>query len=127
MSREIIFFILNGIVATLVHFFILLVFIDVIQLDSLIISNIFAGIAGMTSSFLGNRKFVFNTSKVNLSEQLLKFIALYLSVIILHTVVISIFTNIFTIDYRISFVIASSFVISVSFLINKFVIFGVRI
>jgi putative flippase GtrA len=55
----------------------------------------------------------------------LKFLILYLSVIILHTVVISTFTSIFLIDYRISFVLASSFVFCITFLVNKFFVFKV--
>jgi len=123
MKREAILFILNGGIATAVHFTVLILLIEKLDVQSLVHANIVAGVAGVSYSFLGNKYFVFNFPRGNIYYQASKFILIYICIIFFHTLILNISTNVYGLDYRASFVIASLIIIIISFLSNKFMVF----
>ena len=123
MKREVLYFLLNGGFATAVHFFILLVVVESFSGVHIALANTIAGIGGVLSSFLGNRYFVFKSDEGKIHYQALKFIVLYIFIIMSHTFLISILTVVYGVDYRVSFVIASAIMLVLSFLSNKFMVF----
>ena len=95
-------------------------FLDV----SLAHANVIAGIAGVSCSFFGSKYFVFNRPQGNMQYQAVKFIVIYICTIIIHTLILTWLSNAYGLDYRISFVIASFFVMTITFLSNKFMVFN---
>lgn len=114
---------MNGGFATAVHFFILLIVVETFSGVHIALANTIAGMGGVLSSFLGNKYFVFENDDGKIHHQAVKFIVLYIFIIMSHTLLISILTVVYGVDYRVSFVIASSLMLVLSFLSNKFMVF----
>lgn len=82
-----------------------------------------ASVFGITSSFLGNRYFVFNNSSEPLRKQAVRFIALAVTLAIVNGFVMYLLTDLYHNDYRISFFIATVMQTILSFLGNKIMVF----
>ena len=114
-------FIVNGFFATFIHLLTLEIIIH--NLNVLYsVANFFASILGILSSYLGCRYFVFD-SKVYLKNQFFKFLVLYISILIINTLIMFLLSDIFGINYRISFMCTLLIQVFTSFFVNKFFIF----
>ena len=117
-------FIINGLVATAVHFLVLSANVIFFSFNSAALSGFFASLAGITASFLGNRYFVFlPVRRGELLMQLTKFLPLYLSISVLHTSILFLLTDLNGLDYRGSFVVSTIFQSLLSYFCNKHIIF----
>ena len=117
-------YILNGLAATLIHFLALYLFVswNVFQLYGL--SNITASIFGISFSFLGNRYYVFQTTKDDSSNlQLVKFGGLYALLALTHGITMFVLSDIGKMPYQFAFLIAMAIQITLGYLGNKHVIF----
>jgi putative flippase GtrA len=106
-----------------VHFVVLVVAVDVVHIDNLAVSNFLAGVAGISSSFIGNKFYVFQVRHGSIHYQAIRFVVFYACILSAHTFVISLLTDYMGMDYRISFVFASALMLVISFLSNKYLVF----
>lgn len=120
---EIVRYTVNGLVATAVHFATLSFNLEVLAFESAGVANFFAAIAGILTSFLGSRYFVFCNTSENIFSQAVKFSGLYGVIAVLHGAVMYIFVDIYLFDYRLIFLMATAAQICLSYFGNKFLVF----
>lgn len=123
MNKQFFIFIINGLSATIVHLLLLIIFIEIFKIDSIVVSNVAAGLIAIMVSFFGNRRFVFKSKSTDVYSQIFKFLILYLSILTLHTLLMTFLTENVNLDYRISFVIVSAIMALTSFFMNKLIVF----
>jgi putative flippase GtrA len=116
-------YIVNGVVATIIHFVILTFNLEYLNFESAGLANIVAASFGITASFLGSRYYVFRYSSGSVLSQASKFSALYVSIALAHGAVLYIWTDLFQLNYRVGFLIATSLQVASSYLGNKFLVF----
>lgn len=121
---ELLRFIVNGLVATAVHFAVLTFNLKVLGFGSAGLANLCAAAVGIATSFLGSRWYVFASSaRQPWWPQALKFSGLYGAIAILHGGVLWLWSDRFGLDYRVGFVMATGLQVSLSYLGNKFLVF----
>ncbi len=116
-------FILNGIIATGVHFSILTLNLQVYGMQSAGMANLTAAIFGITVSFLGSRYFVFKKHQEPIISQVVLFLLLYASIACMHGLVLYVWTDVSGFDYRSGFVFATILQVSLSYWGNKSLVF----
>lgn len=116
-------YVVNGLVATAVHFSVLSFNMQVLQLSSAGASNGIAAIFGIAASFIGSRYFVFRGTSGSIAKQGVLFIALYAGIALLHALVLYAWTDRLGLDYRIGFILATGMQMVISFFANKFLVF----
>ena len=103
-------FVLNGFFATFIHYFTLTFF------SSFIFSNspnpygwsyAVGSLFGITSSFFGNKFYVFKSTikKKSSTNQFIRFISIYFILMMICSTFMSILSDYFLIDYNISFIV----------------------
>jgi len=97
--------------------------IEVIRFDSVGISNFLAAFCGIFVSFVGNRVFVFCNKKDNLVNQIRSFALLYFSIALLHGVFLHIWSDLYNMDYRVGFILATIMQALLSYIGNKKIVF----
>lgn len=122
--NQIVRYIINGILATIVHYGVLTINIEIVGINSAGISNLVAAIFGITTSFFGSHYFVFPGSTARLSTLAIKFSGLYGFIAILHGIVLGLWTDWFGLDYRFGFAVATILQVSLSYFGNKFLVFA---
>lgn len=123
-ARELVRYVINGVVATAVHYGVLSFNLKVLGFSSAGLANFVAATFGITTSFLGSRYFVFRKTDVAILLQALKFSGLYGAIAILHGLVLLLWTDWMGFDYRIGFLIATTIQMSLSYLGNKRLVFN---
>lgn len=116
-------YILNGIVATIVHFIALTINIELLHFSSAGLANFVAALFGITVSFLGSRYFVFRGTQGNLFPQMFKFSGLYGFIAVLHGITLWFWTDWLVFDYQSGFLAATALQVSLSYIGNKFLVF----
>lgn len=122
-AAEIMRYVINGLVATVVHYGVLTANLSLLEFKSAGLANFVAAIFGITVSFLGSRYFVFYRTAENLLRQAVKFSGLYGAIAILHGLLLWVWTDWNGFDYRIGFLLITAIQVSVSYLGNKFLVF----
>jgi putative flippase GtrA len=122
-AKEIVRYIINGVVATAVHYAVLLFNLHALNFNSAGLANLVAAIFGITTSFLGSRYFVFCKVDEPITAQAIKFSGLYGVIALLHGLVLFTWTDWLGLDYRIGFLIATVLQVSLSYIGNKFLVF----
>lgn len=122
-NKEILLYGFNGIAATAVHYTVLRINLEILDLKSAGIANMVAACFGITASFLGNRFYVFKQTNVNISKQAIKFSSLYAIIALLHGLILWFWTDRYGLDYRYGFIIATGMQVFLSYIGNKFVVF----
>lgn len=123
LNSEIIRYILNGLLATGVHYGILNFNIHIVGFQSYGIANFIAAIFGITCSFLGSRYFVYKGHTNSLKSQILRFGLLYTFLALLHGFVLYIWSDMYNLSYHIGFLLATFLQISLSYIGNKVLVF----
>ena len=118
-------YVINGVVATAVHYSVLTFNLKVLQVSYAGVANFFAAIFGITVSFLGSRYFVFRRTDEPIIAQGIKFSVLYGLIALLHGLVLFALTDQLRIDYRIGFLVATVLQVLLSFVGNKVLVFKV--
>lgn len=98
-------FVLNGVLAAVVHFVTLRLCLQVVGVPSAGISNTMAALAGTTASFFGNRHFVFRSSQAAAWPQFVRFWMLYGGLSLVQGIWLFGWTDVAGLDYRIGFVL----------------------
>ena len=116
-------YILNGIVATAVHFLLLIIGVEWVEVYPVGLANLIAYIGGVVVSFLGNRYFVFSAVYTSFVSQVIKFGLLYAVLAVFHGIVLFIWSDIYGLDYKVGFLIATFFQFLLSYIGNKVMVF----
>ena len=124
-AKELGRYVINGFVATAVHYSVLVFNLDILSMPSAGAANFIAAIFGITASFLGSRYFVFQQTDGSMLNQMLKFGSLYFAIAILHGLVLFVWADSMGFDYRLGFLIATAFQVSLSYFGNKKLVFNV--
>lgn len=122
-AREIVCYVINGLVATGVHYAVLTFNIHLMLMPTAGLANFIAALFGISASFIGSRYFVFPQTGANFLPQATKFAGFYGAIAVLHGLVLLICTDWLGHDYRMGFLLASAMQMSLSYLGNKFLIF----
>ena len=124
--REVFLFLINGFLATLIHFAALILFVNSAGL-SYGLSNFLSFLVGSISSFLGNKFFVFKVkNKFRTSSQFIKFFFLYLALAFEHGVALYWWSDINEYNYIVGFLFITMLNIIISFIFNKYIIFNAK-
>lgn len=118
-------YIINGGIATVVHFCVLTLCLKVFDWSSAGLSNFVAAIFGISASFLGSRYFVFQNSSETFFAQLYKFIFLYFSIALLHGALMYVWVDVYALNYIAGFLIATVMQTVLSYFGNKVLVFKV--
>ena len=111
--QELFRFVVNGLVATAVHYAVLTFNLQVLGFGSAGLANLCAAVVGITSSFLGSRFYVFaQSAQQPWLPQLLKFSGLYGAIALLHGLVLWLWTDRLGLDYRAGFLLATGLQVS---------------
>lgn len=122
-TRELILFLINGVIATFIHLIILITLVNFSGM-SYGVSNFCAAIFGISASFFGNKFFVFGKKNdLNLKIQIIRFLSLYSFLAINHGFLLFLWSDLNGLNYLVGFLIITFLNTSISFLVNKFVIF----
>ena len=117
-------FLVNGVLAAAVHFAVLTLCMDVLHVPLAAIANLVAAAAGITCSFVGNRYFVFKQQGQPILAQAARFGGLYAATALVHASVLLVWTDILAFDYRLGFLLATAIQVVMSYIGNKFLVFG---
>lgn len=122
-ALELIRYGVNGVVATAVHYAVLVFNLQILALPSAGLANLIAAVFGVSTSFLGSRYFVFPETGEGVIAQAIKFSSLYGAIALLHGMALLIWTDWIGLDYRIGFLLATGLQVSLSYFGNKFLVF----
>ena len=126
ISEELGLFMVNGLLATFIHFLTLTFLVNFSPLNYGL-SNFFSFIVGSISSFLGNKFFVFNIKlKAKTFHQILKFGFLYIFLACTHGLALYWWSDIYNYNYIIGFLLITIINTVLSFLFNKYLIFNAK-
>lgn len=101
-------FIANGLLATAVHYAVLTLCIEVLGFRSAGLANLVAACCGISSSFLGNRVFVFAARTEPAWRQFSRFALLYALLALMQGALLALWTDVGGLDYRAGFVIGTA-------------------
>lgn len=122
-QNEIYRFIINGIVATGIHYCVLTTNIEVFKIESAGLANLLAATFGITASFIGNRYFVYKGHSGTLIQQASKFGLLYILIAILNGMVLFVWADLYGLSYHLGFIVATILQTCLSYLGNKKIVF----
>jgi putative flippase GtrA len=123
MSHTLVRYVLNGLFATTVHFLVLTLLIEGLQMASAGAANFIAAGFGITASFLGNRFFVFAYARGPLAYLAVRFLLLYAGIAVVHGLTLALWTDWLALDYRIGFLLATFLQFALSYSGNRWLVF----
>lgn len=122
--KQLIRYVINGVMATAVHYSVLTFNLKALDVQSAGVANLLAAVVGISISFLGNRYYVFRKTDAFIVHQASKFFLLYAMIACLHGLILFGWTDVWHLDYRIGFLIATGIQVSVSYCGNKILVFN---
>ena len=124
-KRQSVRYIVNGLLATAVHFGVLTFSLKVLGWSSAGASNLVAAVFGIAASFFGSRYYVFRESDEALSHQALRFVFLYLAIALLHGIFLHLWVDVYARNYALGFLFATVAQMVFSFWGNKVLVFKI--
>jgi putative flippase GtrA len=121
--RQLLRYVINGLVATAVHFGVLTLLVEVAQVPSKGVANLLAAAVAIVASFLGNRYFVFAATRARATGQLWRFVLLYAAIALVNGGLMALWSDLLKFDYRVGFVLISIIQFILSFLGNRLLVF----
>ena len=118
-------YIVNGLFATAIHFAVLTFNLKLLHIPYAGVANLIAAVFGIATSFIGSRYFVFKGHQDSLRVHFIRFTALYVLIAMLHGLILLIWTDWWSLDYRIGFLLATTMQVSISYFGNKKLVFKV--
>lgn len=122
-SSEFIRFLVNGLVATAVHFAVLNVNMTLLSFPSAGLANFVAALFGISTSFLGNYFYVFPGRHGHMGGRFMRFLVLYGIIALFHGVALWLWSDRAGLDFRAGFVIATGAQVLLTYLGNKYLVF----
>jgi putative flippase GtrA len=117
-------YVLNGLLATGVHYLTLSVMIGPLGIRPVGLANLVAAITGTVASFVGNRRFVFKAVNAPVQKQAVHFAVLYAILAFIHSACMYLWCDILNRDYQIGFLLATGLQFLLSYIFNSRVVFG---
>jgi len=115
-------FAMNGLVATGVHYLVMLIAIQILHITMYSLAYAFAFFFGVTASFLGNKYFVFRR-KQSQSYQFFKFITLYIVLLLFTSITMWAVSDYAGFHYDIGFMVAAILQFIGGYLGSRYLIF----
>ena len=122
-SAEVLRYIVNGVVATGVHYAMLRFGLEVVGIPSAGVANLLAACCGIVVSFVGSRYYVFRQHDEPWLHQAKRFGALYAAIALVHAGLLYVWSDRLHLDYTIGFCIALVIQVISSYFGNKFLVF----
>ena len=116
-------YVLNGLLATGVHYLVLIVLINSLAVRPIGLANLVAAITGTAASFVGNRRFVFKAVNAPVQKQAMHFALLYAILAVIHSACMYLWCDILNRDYQIGFLLATGLQFLLSYIFNSRVVF----
>jgi len=116
-------YIINGVIATTIHYVIFLFLYNVVEIGSAGLANFIAAIFGVMASFLGNRYFVFKSVEQKIVGQAILFYVLYGVIAVAHGLTMYFWVDILKFNQHVGFLLASIIQFAASFFGNKVLVF----
>jgi putative flippase GtrA len=123
LGQQSVRYVINGLVATGVHFVVLTFNLTVLGWGSAGAANLAASCFGIAVSFLGSRYFVFHNSTELLLRQLYRFIFLYTAMALLHGALMYVWADHYRLNYVAGFIIATGVQVLFGYWGNKRMVF----
>jgi putative flippase GtrA len=123
LNREPVRYLINGVIATLVNYGVLNFNVIVLNMESVGIASFIAAIFGTITSFLGSRYFVYRKHRNTAVSQIIRFIFLYGFLAILSGLILYVWSDIYSLDYRVGFIISIFVQLLFSYFGNKMLVF----
>ena len=114
---------LIGGIATLCHFAVLYIAIEKLGIKPVGVANAVAAIIGSFVAFLGNRYFTFRATAHSMRSQLVKFIALYATGAVWHGASMYLWSDVWSLDYRVGFILVTVLQVTGIYFGNRFFVF----
>jgi len=116
-------FIINGLIATFVHYIVLYFNMEIIGMTSATVANLIGASFGITVSFFGNRNFVFLSKNSAIHFQAMGFIILQSILVAMQSIIVYIWVDLYDYNYQIVFIFAVGVSAVLSYTANKIIIF----
>jgi putative flippase GtrA len=124
LTQERLRYVVNGVLATLVHFAVLELCLGMIGLRSAGLANAIGAMAGIATSFAGSRMFVFVAGRDQpIPGQFARFLVLYGCIAVFHAGFLLVWTDLGGLSHRIGFLIATVFQVLGSYFGNRLWVF----
>ena len=124
-ERQSVRYVINGLLATSVHFVVLTFNLKCLAWSSAGQSNLVAAIFGIMTSFIGSRYYVFRGSAEPLAQQAVRFIFLYIAIALMHGAMLYLWVDVYLMNYVTGFILATFMQMVFSFWGNKVMVFKV--
>ncbi|MES9967875.1 MAG: GtrA family protein [Sedimenticola sp.] len=117
-------FALVGILATLVHYLVIVMLVDLLGWMGPTPATVVGSIFGIATAYAGNYLYVFGLSDRKHDHYAPRFVFTYLSVMAIHAGMMYLFADILGLRYEYGFVVATLFSATTTFIANHFVFRG---
>ncbi|MBD9416987.1 GtrA family protein [Pseudomonas sp. PDM16] len=122
-TAEVVRFVINGLIASAVHYAALSFNLRVLEMSSAGLANFFAAWFGIAASFIGSRFFVFRNREEAMAQQAMRFLASYAAIACLHGLLLYAWTDRLHLDYTVGLILAAMMQAVLSYLGNKLLVF----
>ena len=116
-------YLVNGSVATVVHFIALYLLVEIALTPSVGVANLVASVFGIGSSFLGNKYYVFAAGLSPMRRQLVLFVSFYALLALMHGSILYLWSDVLRFHYFSGFAIALVIQVVLGYAVNKHVVF----
>lgn len=123
VSPQLVRYVVNGVIATAVHYAALRFCLEVLQMNSAGLANMLAAPVGIATSFLGSRYYVFQRRDTSIVQQAVRFLGLYAAIALLHGALLYAWTDLLQLNYSIGFLIAVGMQVVLGYLAGKYLVF----
>jgi len=122
ISHSIVRFTINGLVATGVHYLVMVFAIHVLNITWYSLAYAFAFLFAVVTSFWGNKRFVFKSRQVQ-DFQFVKFVVLYLGLLVMTSLTMWMVSDYGGLHYNAGFIIAVTMQFIGGYLGSRYLIF----
>ena len=122
-ASEFVRYLINGLLATAVHYGVLTVNLELLNFRSAGAANFIAALFGIGTSFMGSRYYVFRGHAQSFVRQAAGFGGLYAGISALHGLALFAWTDSYGFDYRFGFLLATAMQVLLSYFGNKYLVF----
>ncbi len=117
--KQLIRFVINGFFATFVHYTVFFVSIEIFKFNYIALANLLGAFFGISCSFVGNKWFVFQNSKVNITWQFSKFLMTYVSLGGFTSIIMFVWSDLSEMNYNYGFCLVTFLQFILSYSMNR--------
>jgi putative flippase GtrA len=117
-------FVLVGLVATLVHYLVILCLVDLLNLLDPTPATVVGSVFGIATAYVGNYHYVFGVDDNRHDHYVPRFVITYLIVMTIHASVMYLFVELLLLPYELGFITATALSAITTFAANNLVVFA---